>query len=166
MSVRPHPEKGPAPERGDHATEPHDDRQHTSPSEQDRDRLRQVHADPDQINEEAQEQRQRREAAGHGQMAANGVNDPDHYKLAPESRAHGTHGKGFSDEELFDEQAVDTGDDAQLRRAGGGGDQPPEPNAFRENSEGRMGGPGWGNEQAGGASVDRRPKNPNKHSQS
>ena len=74
-----------------------------------------------------------------------------------ESRAHGTHGKGDDRERLLDEQAVDTGDDPQLRNAGGGGNRAPEPNAFRENSEGRMGGPGWGSEGAGGSSVDRRP---------
>lgn len=164
MSVHPHPEKGPAPERGDHAGTEHQQQQ-GGPSEQDRDRLRQVHADPDQINQEAQEQQQRREAAGRGQMAANGVNDPEHYRLAVESRAHGAHGKGFSDEELLDEQATDTGDSAQLRTAGGGGDNPPEPNAFRENSPGHMGGAGWGSEQVGGSTVDRRPPNPKKHSQ-
>ena len=77
------------------------------------------------------------------------------------AHAHGTHGKGGSDEQLNDPQAVDTSDDKQLRTAGGGGNQPPEPNAFRENSEGRMGGPGWGSEAAGGSSVDRRPKDSN-----
>ena len=76
-------------------------------------------------------------------------------------RAHGTHGKGGDEETLIDEQAVDTGDDKQLRTAGGGGNKAPEPNAFRENSEGRMGGPGWGSEGAGGSSVDRRPKDSN-----
>lgn len=90
--------------------------------------------------------------------ASGDVNDPAHYQDGQAERAHGTHGKGFSDERLLDAQAVDTGDDPQLRRAGGGGDQAPDPNRMRENSEGRMGGPGWGNEQAGGSSVDRRPR--------
>ena len=74
-----------------------------------------------------------------------------------DAHAHGAHGKGGSEELLVDPQAVDTGDDPQLRTAGGGGDQAPDPNKFRENSEGRMGGPGWGSEAAGGSSVDRRP---------
>ncbi|MGZ8375757.1 MAG: hypothetical protein ACXWZS_00515 [Gemmatirosa sp.] len=78
-----------------------------------------------------------------------------------DARAHGAHGKGGGEEQLNDEQAVDTGDNRQLRTAGGGGDKAPDPKKFRENSEGRMGGPGWGNEQAGGSSVDRRPDQSN-----
>jgi hypothetical protein len=92
-----------------------------------------------------------------GKRPSDDVNDPEHYRMSAASRAHGTHGKGGTEELLVDEQATDTGDNPQLRRAGGGGDQPPEPNAFRENSPGNMGGPGWGNEQAGGSTVDRRP---------
>lgn len=164
MSVHPHPEKGPAPERGDHVSDDQTQRG-AQPSEQDRDRLRQVHADPAQLDEEAEQQRQRRESSGRGQTAAGGVNDPEHYRLSADARAHGAHGKGFSNERLVDEQATDSGDEAQLRTAGGGGDQAPDPDAFRANSEGRMGGPGWGNEQAGGSTVDRRPPNPKKHSQ-
>jgi hypothetical protein len=147
MSVHPHPEGGPRPERGDHNP---DEGQQISAS--DRERLQQVHADPDQLNREAREQDSRR-----GQ----GVNDPNHYAGRPEDFSHGRHGKGFGDEEVVNEKAVDTGDDRQLRTAGGGGDQAPDPNKFRENSAGRMGGPGWGNEQAGGASVDRRPDDSN-----
>lgn len=94
--------------------------------------------------------------------ASGDVNDPEHYRDGLAERAHGTHGKGFMDERRRDdEQAVDSGDDAQLRTAGGGGDQAPDPQKFRENSEGRMGGPGWGNEAAGGSSVDRRPREGN-----
>ena len=90
--------------------------------------------------------------------AANDVNNPRHSLLSAEERAHGAHGKGFMDEQRADdEQATDTGDDAQLRRAGGGGDQAPDPNKFRENAAGRMGGAGWGSEQVGGSVVDRRP---------
>ena len=144
MSVKPHPEDGPQPPRGDHAPD-----QGSEISASDRERLQQVHADPDQLNQESREQGSRR---------AEGVNDPSHAFERPEDRAHGRHGKGFSDESMQnDEQATDTGDDRQLRTAGGGGDQAPDPNKFRENSAGRMGGPGWGNEQAGGSSVDRRP---------
>ena len=149
MSVKPHPEDGPQPPRGDHAPD-----QGQQISADDRERLRQVHADPDQLNEESRQQGARR---------AEGVNDPSHAFETPEQRAHGRHGKGFSDEtvEESDEQATDTGDDKQLRTAGGGGNQPPEPNAFRENSEGRMGGAGWGSESVGGSTVDRRPKDGN-----
>ena len=147
MSVHPHPEKGPQPPRGDHAPE-----QDSQISASDRERLQQVHADPDQLNRESREQDAQR---------AQGVNDPNHYQQDAQQKAHGTHGKGFSDEQLVDEQAVDTGDDRQLRTAGGGGDKAPDPNKFRENSAGRMGGPGWGNEAAGGSSVDRRPDDSN-----
>lgn len=52
MSVHPHPERGPKPERADHAPE-----QPSRMSDADHDRLRRVHADPDQINREAAEQR-------------------------------------------------------------------------------------------------------------
>jgi hypothetical protein len=83
------------------------------------------------------------------------VNDPEHYKMSAASKSHGVHGRGGSGENLLDEQAVDTGDDQQLRRSGGR-DEPPSPARMRDNSEGRMGGPGWGNEQAGGSAVDRR----------
>ena len=156
MSVHPHPERGPAPQVGDHNPQGGRDAADTHEAQAggaDRERLRQVHADPEQINAEAREQAARRGSV------EDAVNDPGHYRLRPEQRAHGTHGKGFSDEaRVDDEQAVDTGDDPQLRTAGGGGDQAPDPNRFRENSEGRMGGPGWGNEQAGGSSVDRRPR--------
>jgi hypothetical protein len=95
------------------------------------------------------------------QRPSDDVNDPQHYKMSAASKAHGTHGRGGTEEELLDEQAVDTGDDPQFRRAGGGGDQPPSPTKMRDNSAGRMGGPGWGNAQAGGSSVDRRPDDSN-----
>jgi hypothetical protein len=107
----------------------------------------------ERMNREAREQDAR---SAHPRPSGD-VNDPQHYKDGHAERAHGTHGKGFMDEQLVDEQAVDTGDDPQLRTAGGGGDQAPDPNKMRENSAGRMGGPGWGNEQAGGSAVDRRP---------
>ena len=81
----------------------------------------------------------------------------DRSQDSADRKAHGAHGKGFSDEQLVDEQATDTGDDAQLRRAGGGGDQAPDPDKFRENAPGRTGGAGWGSEAAGGSVVDRRP---------
>jgi hypothetical protein len=81
----------------------------------------------------------------------------DRSQDSADRKAHGAHGKGFSDEQLVDEQATDTGDDAQLRRAGGGGDQAPDPDKFRENAPGRMGGAGWGSEAVGGSVVDRRP---------
>ena len=84
------------------------------------------------------------------------VNDSQHYRLSAASKAHGAHGRSGSEESLLDEQATDTGDDPQLRRAGGGGDQPPSPTKMRDNSEGRMGGPGWGSEGVGGSTVDRR----------
>src|SRR5207302_7414290 len=87
----------------------------------------------------------------------NDLNDPQHANLSAGQRAHGTHGKGSVDEELNDPQATDTGDDAQLRRAGGGGDRPPTPDKFRDQATGHMGGAGWGSEAAGGSVVDRRP---------
>jgi hypothetical protein len=94
--------------------------------------------------------------------AKNDLNDKRHALLSAEERAHGVHGKGFMDEKRTDdEQATDTGDDAQLRRSGGGGDQAPDPNRFRENAAGHMGGAGWGSEQVGGSVVDRRPPEPN-----
>ena len=84
------------------------------------------------------------------------MSDSQKSRQSAADRAHGTHGRGDAEERLVDEQAVDTGDDPQLRRAGGGGDQPPSPTKMRDNAEGRMGGPGWGSEAAGGSSVDRR----------
>lgn len=157
MSVHPQrdsrdPSSGP--DAADHV--PQDGRQAEGAgarSADERDRLRSLHADPDQRNAEARQQAARREGG------EDSVNDPEHYRLSQGDRAHGTHGKGFTDESRrADEQAVDTGDDPQLRTAGGGGDRAPDPRKFVENSEGRMGGPGWGNEQAGGSSVDRRPR--------
>ena len=155
MSVHPHPEKGPAPDRGDHAPqgEQTTDGRAGEISASDRERLRSVHADPDQLNAEAREQ-----AAQRGSVADD-VRNPEHYKLAPEDRAHGTHGKGFSDESRQDDEvAVDSGDDPQFRRGGAGPNDAPDPTKFAENSEGRMGGPGWGSEQVGGSTVDRRPR--------
>ena len=73
------------------------------------------------------------------------------------SKAHGTHGKGDAREVLEDEVAVDSGDDPQFRRGGAGRDEAPDPAKFAKNSEGRMGGAGWGSEGVGGSSVDRRP---------
>jgi hypothetical protein len=53
--------------------------------------------------------------------------------------------------------AVDTGDNPQFRRGGAGRDEAPDPAKFADQSEGRMGGPGWGSEGAGNSAVDRRP---------
>ena len=92
-----------------------------------------------------------------GARPTDDVNDPEHSRMSAASKAHGTHGKGRNEELLVDEQATDTGDNPQLRRAGGGGNQAPDPNKFRENSAGNMGGAGWGSEAAGGSVVDRRP---------
>jgi hypothetical protein len=154
MSVHPHPEKGPAPERGDHAPqgERTTDGRAGELSAADHERLASVHADPDQLNAEAREQAARRNSP------ADDVQNPEHYKLSPEERAHGTHGKGFSDEaRLDDEVAVDSGDDPQFRRGGAGRNEAPDPTKFADNAEGRMGGPGWGSESVGGSTVDRRP---------
>jgi endonuclease-3 len=154
MSVHPHPEQGPAPERGDHAPQgaQSTDGRAGEIAPADRERLRSVHADPDQLNAEAREQAARRNSP------ADDVRNPEHYQLSPEERAHGTHGKGFSDEaRLDDEVAVDSGDDPQFRRGGAGRNEAPDPKQFAENAEGRMGGPGWGSEQVGGSTVDRRP---------
>jgi hypothetical protein len=86
------------------------------------------------------------------------VRNPDHHQLSAESRAHGAHGKGFSDEKRADDEvAVDSGDDPQFRRGGAGRDEAPDPKKFADNAEGRMGGPGWGSESVGGSAVDRRP---------
>jgi hypothetical protein len=87
-------------------------------------------------------------------------NDAGHAGQSAGSKTHGTHGKGRNEEVLSDEQATDTGDDAQLRRAGGGGDRAPSPQKFRDNAAGHMGGAGWGSEAVGGSSVDRRPPDP------
>ena len=84
-------------------------------------------------------------------------NDPRTSRDSAESKAHGAHGRGDNEERRDDEQATDTGDNPQLRRAGGGGDRAPTPDAFREQSTGNMGGSGWGSEAAGGSVVDRRP---------
>ena len=89
-----------------------------------------------------------------------GMDQSEHASQGADNRAHGAHGKGSMDEKLNDEQATDTGDDAQLRTAGGGGDQAPDPQKFRDNAAGRMGGAGWGSEQVGGSVVDRRPPDP------
>lgn len=72
--------------------------------------------------------------------------------------AHGTHGRGDSREVMNDEKAVDSGDRQASRRGGSGPDEAPDPKQFAEQLEGRMGGAGWGNESAGGSSVDRRHK--------
>jgi endonuclease-3 len=154
MTVHPHPEKGPAPDRGDHAPGGAETTQGRAGeiSAADRERLASVHADPDQLNAEAREQAARRGSV------ADDVRNPEHYKLAPEDRAHGTHGKGFSDEARADDEvAVDSGDDPQFRRGGAGRNEAPDPKKFADNAEGRMGGPGWGSEQVGGSTVDRRP---------
>jgi endonuclease-3 len=154
MSVHPHPEKGPAPARGDHAPQG----EHTTDgrageiSASDHERLASVHADPDQLNAEAREQAAQRNSV------TDDVRNAEHYQLSPESRAHGTHGKGFSDEDRQnDEVAVDSGDDPQLRRGGAGRNEAPDPKKFADNAEGHMGGPGWGSESVGGSAVDRRP---------
>ena len=84
-------------------------------------------------------------------------NDPQTSHDSAERKAHGTHGRGDNEEQRTDEQATDTGDNPQLRTAGGGGDQPPSPDAFRKQSTGNMGGSGWGSESVGGSVVDRRP---------
>lgn len=101
-----------------------------------------------------------REPRQPGQRPGDDASDAERSTMSAGSRAHGTHGKGRNDELLVDEQATDTGDDPQLRRAGGGGDQAPDPQRFRDNAAGRMGGAGWGSEQVGGSTVDRRPSDP------
>src|SRR5215204_3038667 len=79
------------------------------------------------------------------------ANDPEHYRQEPEDRAHGTHGKGFSDETRVDDAPITTGDRDTLRQA-------QDPEAFKRTADkGNMGGAGWGNEAAGGSSVDKRP---------
>ena len=90
------------------------------------------------------------------QKPSDDLNNPDHANMSAASRAHGTHGKGKDEELLTDPQATDTGDDAQLRRAGGR-NEAPDPQKFRDNAAGHMGGPGWESEQVGGSTVDRRP---------
>jgi endonuclease-3 len=113
-----------------------------------------VERELNRMNEEARAQ----DARSPHPKPSGDVNDREHYRDGHAERAHGTHGKGFMDERMVDdEQATDTGDDPQLRTAGGGGDDAPDPQRFRENSAGRMGGPGWGSEQVGGSVVDRRP---------
>ncbi|HEY0780340.1 MAG TPA: hypothetical protein VGD56_20455 [Gemmatirosa sp.] len=154
MPVHPHPDAAPAPERGDHSTQGGSPAQpeHGEITAADHERLRRVHADPDQLNAEAREQAAKRQAPD------DDVQNPEHYRLAPEDRAHGTHGKGFSDENRAnDEVAIDSGDDPQFRHGGASPDEAPDPTKFAKNSDGRMGGPGWGNEQVGGSTVDRRP---------
>ena len=161
MSVHPHPEAGPPPARGDHSTQGGSPAQpeHGHISAADRERLASVHADPEQINAEAREQ-----AARRGGSVEDDVRNPEHYKVSPESRAHGTHGKGFSDEgRADDEVAVDTGDDRQARLGGAGPHDAPDPTKFEQNATGRMGGPGWGSEAAGGSAVDRRPADKRDH---
>jgi len=69
------------------------------------------------------------------------LNDPEHSRLGADDRAHGTHGKGGSEERLDDEKA---------------------PRAERserslEQDELR-GSEGWGNESAGGSRIDRTPE--------
>lgn len=154
MSVHPHPEAGPAPERGDHSTQNGSPSQpeHGNISQADHERLASVHADPDQLNAEARQQ------AAQRQSAPDDVRNPEHYKLSPEERAHGTHGKGFVDEgRANDEVAVDSGDDPQFRHGGASPNEAPDPKKFADQSAGRMGGPGWGSESVGGSAVDRRP---------
>ena len=113
-----------------------------------------VERELDRMNREAREQ----DARSAHPKASGDVNDREHYRDGHAERAHGTHGKGFTDERMIDdEQATDTGDDPQLRTAGGGGDDAPDPQRFRDNSAGRSGGAGWGSEQVGGSVVDRRP---------
>ena len=157
MSVHPHPEQGPPPDRGDHNPQGGQPAA-AGPSAADHERLRSVHADPDQLNAEAREQAARRESV------TDDVQNPEHFRLAPEDRAHGTHGKGFSGESRQnDEVAVDSGDDPQFRHGGASPNEAPDPTKFADNSAGRMGGPGWGNEQVGGSAVDRRPKDKAAH---
>ena len=79
------------------------------------------------------------------------ANDPGHVRQQQEDRAHGTHGKGFSDEARVDDAPLTTGDRDTLRQAR-------DPERFKRTArKGNMGGAGWGNEAAGGSSVDKRP---------
>ena len=96
----------------------------------------------------------RYDARAHGegeQGQRRSTNEPGHVRQEHEDRAHGTHGKGFSDETRVDDAEISTGDRDTLRQA-------QDPESFKRTAEkGKMGGAGWGNEAAGGSSVDKRP---------
>jgi len=63
------------------------------------------------------------------------ANDPNKYRESAADRAHGTHGRGRTEERRVDEPVVEPGVNDGL------------------------GAPGWGSEAAGGSSIDkRRPK--------
>ena len=90
------------------------------------------------------------DASDHRPVGAGGTDGASRF-------AHGTHGEGDSREEMRnDEQAVDSGDREPSRLGGSGPQEAPNPDEFAKQLEGRMGGAGWGNEAAGGSTVDRR----------
>ena len=60
------------------------------------------------------------------------VNDPNKYRESAADRAHGTHGRGRTEEQRVDEPVVDPG------------------------VERGLGEPGWGSEGSGGSSIDKR----------
>ena len=60
------------------------------------------------------------------------VNDPNKYRESAADRAHGTHGRGRTEEKRVDEPVVDPG------------------------VERGLGEPGWGSEGSGGSSIDKR----------
>lgn len=122
MPVHPHPNAGPAPERGDHNLEG------------------------------AGQAASGESTAGTGHMPNPGDGSTDGASVF----AHGTHGQGDSREAMNDEKAVDSGDREQSRHGGAGPDDAPDPAKFGKQLDGRMGGPGWGSESAGGSAVDRR----------
>jgi hypothetical protein len=63
------------------------------------------------------------------------ANDPNKYRESASDRAHGTHGRGRTEERRLDEPVVDPGTESGLSE------------------------PAWGSEGSGGSAIDkRRPK--------
>ena len=60
------------------------------------------------------------------------ANDPKKYRESATEKAHGTHGRGRTEEERVDDAPVEPGVNDGL------------------------GAPGWGSEAAGGSSIDKR----------
>jgi hypothetical protein len=118
-----------------------------------------VHADPDQLNAEAREQAAGARNSVDGRRAEPRALQALAREPRPRHARQGLLRRGRADDEV----AVDTGDDRQARLGGAGPHDAPDPAKFEQNATGRMGGPGWGSEAAGGSAVDRRPADKRDH---
>jgi hypothetical protein len=82
--------------------------------------------------------------------AADNTGEKPHYQTSAADKAHGTHGKGDSREQLVNDSPVEPGNAGNPESAA-------ESRAYRTGQEGNLADSAWGNAAAGGSVIDKRP---------